>query len=103
MSFAEAMISSFSCIVSDIPKSTTVIDADCRETIKYWDVNMASIQMLNYLLKISKERSEYSQNAKGYALDQLDWYLISEQYPSVFGDYIISDGLIEGNPLHLLI
>lgn len=103
LSLAETMISSLSCIVSDIPELATVIDADCRKTFNYGDVSMASVQMLNYLLNISNERSEHSRNAKGYVLDQLDWYLISEQYPSVFGDYVISGDLIEGNPLHLLI
>lgn len=42
---------------------------------------MASDQILDY---ISNDHSDHSRNARKYALDKLDWHIISEQYLKEF-------------------
>ncbi|WP_440946591.1 glycosyltransferase family 4 protein [Methanosarcina sp. T3] len=77
LTLAEAMASGLPCIVSDIPNLAIVKDADCGIILNFGNVSTASDQILDY---ISNECSEHSQNARRYAIDQLDWHLISEQY-----------------------
>jgi glycosyltransferase involved in cell wall biosynthesis len=81
LTLLEAMASGLPCIVSDIPNLGIVRDADCGIILNYGDVSSASDQMLDY---ISNGHPDHSQNARRYALDRLDWHLISEQYHKEF-------------------
>lgn len=86
LTLAEAMASGLPCIVSDIPNLGIVVrDADCGIILNYGDVDMASDQILDY---ISNGHPDHSQNARRYALGQLDWHLISEQYLKEFVDLV---------------
>lgn len=77
LTLLEAMASGLPCIVSDIPNLGIVRDADCGIILNFEDVNVASDHILGY---ISTDHSDHSQNARKYALDKLDWHIISEQY-----------------------
>jgi len=89
LTLAEAMASGLPCIVSEIPNLAIVKDANCGIIINCRDIDMASNATLDY---ISSECSGHSQNARRYALNQLDWSSISEQYLSIFrGDVIFGD------------
>ena len=81
LTLAEAMASGLPCIVSNIPNLEVVRDADCGIILNYGDVSSASDQILDY---ISNGHSDHPQNARRYALEHLDWYLISEQYLKEF-------------------
>jgi 1,2-diacylglycerol 3-alpha-glucosyltransferase len=77
LTLAEAMASGLPCIVSNIPNLGMIVeDADCGIIINH-DVNIASEQILDYIVN---DNSNHSQNARKYALDKLDWHRISEQY-----------------------
>ncbi len=92
LTLLEAMGSGLPCIVSDIPNLRVVRDADCGIILNFGDVSSASDQILDYL---SRDHSDHSQNARRYALDKLDWHLISKQYFKKFleikGDGVIKD------------
>jgi 1,2-diacylglycerol 3-alpha-glucosyltransferase len=92
LTLLEAMASGLPCIVSDIPNLGIVRDADCGIILNYGDVSSASDQILDY---ISNGHSDHSQKARRYALEQLDWHLISKQYFKKFleikGDGVIKD------------
>ena len=77
LTLLEAMASGLPCIVSDIPNLRIVRDADCGIILDYGDVSMASDRILDY---ISSDHPDHKQNARRYALERLDWHLISEQY-----------------------
>lgn len=77
LTLLEAMASGLPCIVSDIPNLGIVRDADCGIILNYGDVSAASDRILDY---ISNEHPDHSQNARRYALEQLDWHSISEKY-----------------------
>lgn len=81
LTLAEAMASGLPCIVSDIPNLEIVRDADCGIIIDCSDINKASDQLLDYVASV---HSNHSQNARRYALDQLDWHTISEKYLKEF-------------------
>jgi len=81
LTLLEAMASGLPCIVSDIPNLGIVRDTDCGIILNFGDVSSASDQILDY---ISNGHPNHSQNARRYALEQLDWHLISEQYLSIF-------------------
>ena len=92
LTLAEAMASGLPCIVSNIPNLGMIVeDADCGIIINH-DVNIASEQILDYIVN---DNSNHSQNARKYALDKLDWHLISKQYFKKFleikGDGVIKD------------
>jgi 1,2-diacylglycerol 3-alpha-glucosyltransferase len=77
LTLLEAMASGLPCIVSDIPNLGIVRDADCGIILNYGNVSSASDQILEY---ISNDHANHSQNARKYALEKLDWHVISEQY-----------------------
>ena len=81
LTLLEAMASGLPCIVSDIPNLAIVRDADCGIIVDYTGADLASEQILHYLLN---QNSEHSQNARKYALENLDWHLISEKYLKLF-------------------
>lgn len=81
LTLLEAMASGLPCIVSDIPNLGIVKDADCGIILNFRDVGMASDQIFNY---ISSDHPDHSNNARNYALERLDWHLISEQYLNLF-------------------
>lgn len=81
LTLLEAMASGLPCIVSDIPNLGIVKDADCGIVLNYGDVSEAADKMLDY---ISSDHPDHEQNARRYALERLDWHLISEQYLNVF-------------------
>ncbi len=83
LTLAEAMASGLPCIVSDIPNLGIVKDADCGIILNCEDIGLASDQMLEY---IPNDHPDHSQNARRYALEHLDWHLISEQYLKEFLD-----------------
>ena len=83
LTLLEAMASGLPCIVSEIPNLGIVRDADCGIILNYGDVNVASDQILDY---ISNDHPDHSQNARRYALEQLDWHIISERYLKEFLD-----------------
>ncbi len=85
LTLLEAMASGLPCIVSDIPNLGIVRDADCGIILNYEDVSVASDQILDY---ISNDHPEHSQNARRYALERLDWSLISRQYLKEFLDLL---------------
>jgi 1,2-diacylglycerol 3-alpha-glucosyltransferase len=92
LTLLEAMASGLPCIVSDIPNLGIVRDADCGIILNYGNVSSASDQILEY---ISNDHANHSQNARKYALEKLDWHLISKQYFKKFleikGDGVIKD------------
>ncbi len=85
LTLLEAMASGLPCIVSDIPNLGIVRDADCGIILNFKDVSMASDQILDY---ISGDHPDHEQNARRYALERLDWHLISEQYLNEFLDLV---------------
>ncbi len=85
LTLLEAMASGLPCIVSDIPNLEIVRDADCGIILNYGDVSSASDQILDY---ISSDHSDHAKNARRYALNHLDWHIISEQYLEEFADLV---------------
>lgn len=81
LTLLEAMASGLPCIVSDIPNLGLVKDADCGIILNFDDVSTASDKTINYLLS---EHSNHAQNARDYAVKNLDWKIIAEQYHTEF-------------------
>ncbi len=85
LTLLEAMASGLPCIVSDIPNLMIVRAADCGIILPFDNVYSASKTICDY---IAEDHLCHSQNARDFALDQLDWHLISKRYLEVFQSII---------------
>lgn len=83
LTLLEAMASGLPCIVSDIPHLKMVEDADCGIIIDFEDIDLASHRIYQYL---QNEHPDHTENARTYALKNLDWRIVSEQYLTLLQD-----------------
>jgi glycosyltransferase involved in cell wall biosynthesis len=81
LTLLEAMASGLSCIVSDIPNLRIVEDANCGVIVNFDDIGKAAEEIIEYL---ERDNSEHSKNAREYALNNLDWMIISGYYYQLF-------------------
>jgi 1,2-diacylglycerol 3-alpha-glucosyltransferase len=81
LTLSEAMASGLPCIVSDIPSLGIVREADCGIIVNFNDKENAIQRIMDYL---SVEHPEHVENAREYALKNLDWEKITEQYLKIF-------------------
>jgi 1,2-diacylglycerol 3-alpha-glucosyltransferase len=82
LTLMEAMASGLPGIVSDIPNLKMVQDADCGIVVHFSDVGKATDDILNYL---KMGNNDHAKNARHYALENLDWNAITEQY---YGEFL---------------
>jgi len=77
LTLMEAMASGLPCIVSDIPSLKIVQDADFGIVVCFNEIHKAAEEILHY---VESEHADHAKNARKYALENLDWNNISEQY-----------------------
>jgi len=80
LTLLEAMASGLPCIVSDIPALRIVEEAKCGTVVDFNSVEAAG-QIIEYL---GGDNSEYSRNAREYAVGNLDWEIIAGRYLEEF-------------------
>lgn len=80
LTVAEAMASGLPCIVSNIPNFEFIRDADCGIIVDFSDPIRASNTILDYLHRGSLHQQK---NAREYAVNYLDWKIISKKYLQV--------------------
>lgn len=85
LTLAEAMASGLPCIVSGIPNLGIVRDADAGTTIDFEDAGHAGDAMLRYL---SEEHPDHAANARRYAVERLDWEVLSGRYARILEQLI---------------
>ena len=81
LTLLEAMASGLPCIVSDIPNLRIVEDAKCGIIVDFEDIGKAAERIIEYLEGANLEHSE---NAREYAVNNLDWGIIAEKYLEEF-------------------
>jgi len=82
LTLLEAMSSGLPCIVSDIPPLRSMVEkAKCGIIVDFNDGEEAARQIVNYL---GRDNSEHSQNARAYAIKNLTWEIIAQQYLKEF-------------------
>ncbi|MCT8336587.1 glycosyltransferase family 4 protein [Methanoculleus sp. Afa-1] len=77
LTLAEAMASGLPCIVSGIPNLGIVRDADAGTAIDFEDAERAGDEILRYL---DERHSDHAANARRYAVERLDWEVLSGRY-----------------------
>ena len=81
LTLLEAMSSGLPCIVSDIPNLRIVEDANCGVIVDFDDKEKATQDIISYL---EGDNSESSENAREYAVKNLDWGIIAGKYLKEF-------------------
>ena len=81
LTLLEAMASGLPCIVSDIPNLRIVEEANCGIIVNFDDEENASQEIISYL---EGDNSEHSNNAREYAVKNLDWKIIAGRYLEEF-------------------
>ena len=92
LTLSEAMSSGLPCIVSDIPNFRIVNDAGCGIIVNFEDTEHAANEILEY---VTTDQSNHAKNAREYALQCLDWEIISRQYLKIFVEYSDKPGIIQ--------
>ena len=87
LTLLEAMASGLPCIVSDIPNLRIVRDADCGLIVHLEDFEDTTCQIKDYL---QGYHPEHANNARKYAVDTLNWEIITQKYYKFFGNCIKS-------------
>lgn len=87
LTVAEAMASGLPCIVSDIPNLRFIKGAKSGIVVDFNDTEKAAVEIIGYL---HRDNSEQSRNARGYAVNNLDWEIIAGRYLDEF-EKVLSD------------
>jgi len=82
------MASGLPCIVSDIPNLCIVRDADCGIIMDFSDPLKTSETILDYM---KRDNRHHSINAREFAVNNLDWKIISIKYLYIFKRFLIND------------
>ncbi len=77
----EAMASGLPCIVSDIPALRIVEKARCGIVADFNNAETAASQIIKYL---GNDNTGHSENAREYAISNLDWEIIARRYLEEF-------------------
>jgi len=77
----EAMASGLPCIVSDIPALRIVEKARCGIVADFNSAETAAGEIIKYL---GGDNTNHSENAREYAVRNLDWEIIAERYLEEF-------------------
>ena len=81
LTLLEAMASGLPCIVSDIPNLRFIEGAKSGIVVNFNDEEKAAKKIIEYL---KRGNSEHSENARRYAVNNLDWEIIAEGYLEEF-------------------
>lgn len=73
----EAMASGLSCIVPNIPSLDLVKKVQCGITIDFFDISATADKIIDQILKFNDLDGR---NARAYAVENLDWEIISKKY-----------------------
>ena len=78
LTLAEAMASGLPCIVSEIPPYLNIIrESNCGIVVQFDNILKTGNKILEYIMK---DHSDEGDNARKYALKNLDWDIISKRY-----------------------
>ena len=80
LTLLEAISSGLPCIVSDIPSLDIVKEAKCGIIVNFDDSDSIN-KIPDYILK---NNSNHSKNARKYAVDNLDWKNVAQNYINQF-------------------
>jgi glycosyltransferase involved in cell wall biosynthesis len=89
LTVAEAMASGLPCIVSDIPNLRFIKGAKSGIVVDFNNVEKAAEEIIKYL---SKDNSDHLENAREYAVNNLDWKIIAGMYLEEFEKIISTLG-----------
>ena len=86
LTLLEAMASGLPCIVSDIPNLGIVKDADCGINVDFTDLSVPLTDILDYL---KQDHHSHGINARNFAINSLDWEIITGDYLRAFKDICV--------------
>lgn len=81
LTVAEAIASGLPCIVSDIPNLRFIEGAKSGIVVDFSNEEKAAEEIIEYL---KRDNSDHSKNARGYAVNNLDWKIIAGRYLDEF-------------------
>ncbi|MDR7665093.1 glycosyltransferase family 4 protein [Methanosarcina sp. Z-7115] len=85
LTLSEAMACGLPCIASNIPNFKIVEISNSGIVVDFSDTNKSAEEILNF---IQKDNSECSINARKYAVQNLDWGIISDNYLNEFSKIV---------------